>query len=111
MLSHLKMFSSLHKALRVAGAVKDVDVYIEQPCPTYDECLIVRNHTNLPFVLDEVVDDLHSLIKAHKDGAADVVNIKISKFGGLTKAKQALDLCSKLGLAATVEDTWGGDIT
>ena len=27
------------------------------------------------------------LLRAHADGGADVVNIKISKFGGLTKAK------------------------
>ena len=100
-----------HQALRIALAIRDIDVYIEQPCPTYKECLIVRQHTDLPFVLDEVVNDLHSLLIAHQDGAADVVNIKISKFGGITKARQALELCSKLGLAATVEDTWGGDIT
>jgi len=100
-----------HQALRLVSAVKDVDVYIEQPCPTYQECLIVRANTNLPFVLDEVVDDIHSLLDTVKDGAADVVNIKISKFGGLTKAKQAVDLCAKVGLAMTIEDTWGGDIT
>merc|ERR1711872_204284 len=100
-----------HQALRLVSAVKDVDVYIEQPCPTYQECRIVRNNTNLPFVLDEVVDDINSLLDTVKDGSADVVNIKISKFGGLTKAKQAVDLCAKVGLAMTIEDTWGGDIT
>ena len=31
-----------HEAVRVAKAVADVDVYIEQPCLTYDECLAVR---------------------------------------------------------------------
>ena len=77
----------------------------------FQECLIVRRATSLPFVLDEVVDDVFSLMAVARDGAADVVNIKISKFGGITKARQALELCSKLGLAATVEDTWGGDIT
>ena len=97
-------------ALRVAAAVKDLDVYIEQPCPTYRECLTVRQHTNLPFVLDEVVDDVQSLLDVYKDGSADVVNVKISKFGGLTKARQGLELCSKLGISVTVEDTWGGDI-
>jgi L-alanine-DL-glutamate epimerase-like enolase superfamily enzyme len=102
---------STHQALRLVHAVKDVDVYIEQPCPSYQECCVVRNHTNLPFVLDEVVDDINSLLDAVKDGSADVVNIKISKFGGLTKAKQAVDLCAKVGLAMTIEDTWGGDIT
>lgn len=100
-----------HQALRVANAVREVDVYLEQPCPTYRECLVVRNHTQLPFVLDEVVDTVHSLLEVAKDGAADVVNIKISKFGGLTRARQAVELCSALGLAMTIEDTWGGDIT
>jgi L-alanine-DL-glutamate epimerase-like enolase superfamily enzyme len=40
----------------------------------------------------------------------DVVNIKISKFGGLTKARQARDLCIELGIAMTIEDSWGGDV-
>ena len=43
------------------------------------------------------------------EGAADVVNIKISKFGGLTKAKQAIDLCSDLGIAMTIEGESGGE--
>ena len=41
----------------------------------------------------------------------DVVNIKISRVGGLTKAKQVRDLCETLGVAMTIEDSWGGDIT
>src|SRR6185369_4969946 len=40
----------------------------------------------------------------------DVVNLKISKFGGLTKIKQARDLCVSMGIAMTLEDSWGGDI-
>jgi cis-L-3-hydroxyproline dehydratase len=43
-------------SVRVAGAVRDVDVYMEQPCFRYEECLAVRRHTDLPFILDEVVD-------------------------------------------------------
>ena len=42
-----------HEAMRVVRAVQDIDVYIEQPCLTYEECLSVRRHTNHPFVLDE----------------------------------------------------------
>ena len=41
----------------------------------------------------------------------DVVNLKISKLGGLTKTRQARDLCVSLGIAMTLEDSWGGDIT
>src|SRR5260370_20382260 len=50
------------------------------------------------------------LLRAHSDSAMDVVNLKISKLGGLTKTKQARDLCILLGVAMTLEDSWGGDI-
>jgi L-alanine-DL-glutamate epimerase-like enolase superfamily enzyme len=99
-----------HEALRVVDGVRDVDVYIEQPCRSYEECLVVRRHTNRPFVLDEVIDDVRTVVRGCNDRAMDVVNLKISKVGGLTKAKQIRDLCVSLGIAMTIEDTWGGDI-
>ena len=101
----------MHEAARVVRAVADIDVYIEQPCLSYDECLSIRRRTNHPFVLDEVVDGLEMLMRGHADQAMDVVNIKISKFGGLTKARLARDLCESIGVAMTIEDSWGGDIT
>jgi L-alanine-DL-glutamate epimerase-like enolase superfamily enzyme len=100
----------MHDALRVVRAVRDIDVYIEQPCRTYEECLTIRRHCDHPFVLDENIDSLDVLLRGHADRAMDVVNIKISKFGGLTKARQARDLCVSLGIAMTIEDSWGGDI-
>jgi L-alanine-DL-glutamate epimerase-like enolase superfamily enzyme len=100
----------MHDALRVVRAVRDVDVYIEQPCRTYEECLTIRRHCDHPFVLDESIDSFDVLLRGHADRAMDVVNIKISKFGGLTKARQARDLCASLGIAMTIEDSWGGDI-
>jgi L-alanine-DL-glutamate epimerase-like enolase superfamily enzyme len=99
-----------HEALRVARAVRDVDVYLEQPCLSYEECLAVRRQCQLPFVLDECIDDLNILVRARADFAMDVVNLKISKLGGLTKSRQARDLCVSLGIALTLEDSWGGDI-
>lgn len=75
-------------ALRVSKAVRDLDVYLEQPCATPEECRRVRRHTDLPLVMDESVHDVRSLLEVAGDGGADVVNVKISKFGGLTRAKQ-----------------------
>lgn len=100
-----------HAAVRVADAVRDVDVYIEQPCSSYEQCLAVRRHTNRPFILDEVVDGIDMVVRGVADQAMDVINLKISKVGGLTKARQIRDLCVSLGIAMTIEDTWGGDIT
>jgi L-alanine-DL-glutamate epimerase-like enolase superfamily enzyme len=90
--------------------VTETDVYIEQPCLTYEECLSIRERTDHPFILDESIDSIHMLLRAAADRAADCINIKISKLGGLTKAKQVRDLCVELGIAMTIEDTWGGDI-
>ena len=98
-----------HDALRVVHAVDDVDVYIEQPCRSYEECRSVRARTRHPFVLDESIDGIDALLRAHADGAMDVVNLKIGKLGGLTRARQMRDLCVSLGIAMTIEDTWGGD--
>jgi L-alanine-DL-glutamate epimerase-like enolase superfamily enzyme len=100
-----------HEAVRVVRAVRDLDVYIEQPCLTYEECLAVRRQTDHPFVLDENVDGLDMLLRAKADLAMDVVNLKISKLGGLSKTKQVRDLCASMGIAMTLEDSWGGDIT
>jgi len=100
-----------HEAMRVVRGVRDVDVYIEQPCLTYEECLAVRRHCDHPFVLDETVDSLEMLLRARNDLAMDVVNLKISKLGGLTRTKQVRDLCVSMGIAMTLEDSWGGDIT
>jgi len=99
-----------HEAARVVRAVRDVDVYIEQPCLSYEECLSIRRRTDHPFVLDECIDGIPVLMRALADQAMDLVNIKISKFGGLTRARQARDLCVQCGIAMTIEDAWGGDI-
>jgi L-alanine-DL-glutamate epimerase-like enolase superfamily enzyme len=71
----------------------------------------VRAHTNRPFILDEVIDSVDTLVEACGDRAMDVLNLKISKAGGLTKARQMRDLAVSLGVALTIEDTWGSDIT
>ena len=101
----------MHDAMRVVQAVSDLDVYIEQPCLSYEECLSIRRHTRHPFVLDESIDTVRALLRASGDNAMDVINLKISKLGGLTRARQVRDLCVTLGIAMTVEDTWGGDFT
>ena len=100
----------MDRALR-CHAVREIDVYIEQPCLSYRECLAVRQHTGRPFILDEVVDLIDMLVQGVADRAMDVINLKISKVGGLTKARQIRDLAVSLGIALTIEDTWGGDIT
>jgi L-alanine-DL-glutamate epimerase-like enolase superfamily enzyme len=100
-----------HQAVRVVQSLASDNVYIEAPCSTYEECLAIRRQTDLPFVLDEVITGIGPFLRAYADGAMDVINIKISRVGGLTKAIQLRNLCEQLGIAMTLEDSWGGDVT
>jgi L-alanine-DL-glutamate epimerase-like enolase superfamily enzyme len=61
-------------------------------------------------VYDEVVHDVPTLLRAVGEGGAGAFNLKVSKVGGLTKAKLMRDLAQDLGVQVTIEDTWGGDI-
>lgn len=97
-------------ALRVVRAVRDLDVYVEQPCATLEGCLVVRRASDLPMVLDECITDVPSFLRAHRSGAMDAINIKISKLGGLTRARVLRDLCIALHMPMTIEDSWGGDL-
>jgi L-alanine-DL-glutamate epimerase-like enolase superfamily enzyme len=99
-----------HEAIRVVKAVRDVDIYIEQPCLSYEECLAVRRHTDHPIILDECMDSIHTLMRGFQDSAMDVVNLKINRIGGLTASRLFRDLCIKMGITMTIEDSWGGDI-
>jgi len=62
-------------------------------------------------VLDEVIDAPGTLVRGIAEDAMDVINLKISKVGGLTTARLMRDLCVASGIPMTIEDTWGGDIT
>ena len=99
-----------HDAIRVVRAVRDVELYLEQPCSTYEECLAVRRHCDHPMILDECMDSVGLVIRGWQDSAMDAINLKINRVGGLTKAMMFRDLCIELGIIMTVEDSWGGEI-
>jgi cis-L-3-hydroxyproline dehydratase len=85
-------------------------LFFEQPCRTLEECLIVRQRTTLPMILDECIRDVHTLLRAYHARALEAFNLKISKVGGLSRAKLMRDLAVALGLRVTIEDAWGGDL-
>ena len=97
-------------ATRVARAVAHLDVMLEQPCKTLEECNNVRRATGLPMKIDENAHDTASLLKAYQLGCMDAVALKLSKFGGLSAMRTARDLCLHTGTKMCIEDTWGSDI-
>ena len=103
--------SSQLDASRVGRAVAHLDIMLEQPCKTIEECASVKNACQLPMKMDESACDIPSLLKACRFGCMDAVALKLSKFGGLSAMRQARDLCIQLGAKMCIEDTWGSDIT
>ena len=102
---------TIDEAVKIVRAIRDLHVMIEQPCQTYEECLHVRAHTDLPMKLDECVTDIRMAQRIVKDKAAEVVCLKISNLGGLSKACLIRDFLVSNGLSVVAEDTWGGEIT
>lgn len=98
------------QAIRFCRMIGDQDVYVEQPCPSYEECLKVRRSTSLPFLLDECLLTVEDVLRAHSDGAMDAMGMKISRMGGFTKSRLVRDLCAHLGIPFTSTESWGGDI-
>ncbi len=97
-------------ATRVGRAVADLDIMLEQPCATLDDCAAIRAATGMAMKIDELVHDEASLLKAHALGCMDAMALKLSKFGGLSASRRARDLCGYLGAQMCVECVWGSDV-
>ncbi|MCA0929820.1 mandelate racemase/muconate lactonizing enzyme family protein [Ruegeria profundi] len=98
------------QATRTGRAVAHLDIMLEQPCKTLEDCAAVRQATGLPMKIDENACDLASLLRAYELGCLDAVALKLSKFGGLSAMRRARDLTVHLGAEICAECTWGSDI-
>ena len=100
----------MHDAARVVRAVRDVDVYIEQPCLSYEECLSIRRQTDHPFVLDEV-DRRHRRAAARPrrpgDGRGQPQDQQARRPDEAPPGARPVRLARH---RHDLEDSWGGDI-
>lgn len=104
---------SLDTALRVVGALAaggHDNLYIEQPCASYRECLELKRRCALPVMLDEIVATPEDLLRVVADGAADALNLKIARVGGLTKARRLRDIAAEAGIALSIQETGGAEL-
>lgn len=99
------------EALRVARATRHLDYFFEQPCQSYEECQQVRRRTDLPMKLDECISDMRDAHRLVEDKGAEIVCLKLSKQGGLSKTRRMRDYLLEHRIPVVAEDTWGGEIT
>jgi L-alanine-DL-glutamate epimerase-like enolase superfamily enzyme len=87
-----------------------LDFVLEAPCASWRECLSLRRRTDIPIIWDELATSDSSVAQLVADDAAEGVDLKISKNGGLTKCRRQRDICISAGLTISVQDTTGSDI-
>ena len=95
------------EAITVMNAVVGIRSWFEQPCETLDEIAQVRRQTTCPIGVDEGLHTMDDLIRIQRDGIAEIVNIKINRVGGLTRARRLRDFCQATGITMLIMDTGG----
>ena len=78
--------------------------YLEQPLPGWDlEGLsMIRMKTEIPVMVDESVWNPHDVVRVATAGAADLINIKITKTGGLTTALEVYNTAKAFGIPCVI---------
>lgn len=95
------------EAVRAIGALEDaaLDVeLVEQPVAAADIAGLawVTERVSTPVMADESVFGVRDLVEVITRRAADLVNIKLAKCGGLTTARTLLDLARQHGVGTIV---------
>ena len=80
---------------------------VAQPCETLEEIRTLRRHVSQSICVDEALHTFDDLVRIHRDGIAELVNIKINRVGGLTKARRIRDFCLATGITMLVMETGG----
>jgi L-alanine-DL-glutamate epimerase-like enolase superfamily enzyme len=85
---------NLEESLEYIDAVKDLKIeLIEQPviASDLDAMTKITQASNIPILADESAFNLEDVKKVLQKNAADMINIKLMKCGGITKAVEILE--------------------
>jgi L-alanine-DL-glutamate epimerase-like enolase superfamily enzyme len=95
------------EAVRVIRGIEDagLDVeLVEQPVagPDLDGLAWVSDRVGVPILADEAVFGVRDLVEVIRRRAADMVNVKLAKCGGLGPARTLLELAAAHGMGTVV---------
>lgn len=97
-------------AIRTARETAGMDLILEQPCATIEECAAVRLASGQVMKLDESLRGPGDVLAAHQAGVLDAATLNLSRLGGITKMRQMRDLCLLLGVPMSFEDVASSDV-
>lgn len=92
-------------AMRSVSKMRKCEVsYLEQPLPGWDldGLAMIRRQSEIPMMADESVWTSHDVVKLAEHKAVDIVNIKITKTGGLKNALDVYATARAFGIACVI---------
>ena len=100
------------EAIRLCRLAEKYDVgleLLEQPVPAWDleGMALVRESVDTLIEADESAYSTHDVMNIIRQGAADVINIKVAKAGGLYNAKKIAALAEAAGLGCVLGTAFG----
>ena len=100
------------EAIRLCRLAEKYDVgleLLEQPVPAWDleGMALVRKSVDTLIEADESAYSIHDVMNIIRQGAADVINIKVAKAGGLYNAKKIAALAEAAGLGCVLGTAFG----
>jgi len=103
------------EAVRIIHGLEDARLgieFVEQPVPHWDldGLAWVSDRVETPIMADESVSSVRDLVEVIRRRAADLVNVKLAKCGGLTNARTLLELARAHGLGTVVGSMMEGPV-
>ncbi len=95
------------EAITVMNAVSDFNATFEQPVETIEDLSAVRPITQSSISVDESLHTILDMMRIISGNLAEIVNIKLNRVGGLTKARRIRDLALANGIQCYVMATGG----
>ena len=92
---------NVNDAIRVSKILEEYNVEsIEQSLPYWnlEGAALLRNKTNIKVTLDETIHNSNDALKAVKQNAADILNIKLMKSGGIYQAEKINAIAEAAGI-------------
>jgi cis-L-3-hydroxyproline dehydratase len=99
------------QAQRFLAQISHMDVFFEQPCKRLTDLAELRRLSPRPVIADESIRSVVDLLDCLRLGAADAINIKPARVGGLTRAAQLRDVAEAAGIMIMVDEPMGSGIS
>ncbi len=101
-------FNQSYSAKKAVELSKDIHKFelefLEQPTPAHDiqGLRFVREHSDIPVMADESVYGPEDAMNIVTSGAADMINMKMMKAGGITRGRKIISIAEAAGLPVMI---------